>query len=583
MQQIIKRLLHPGHALAGLVRKRWYWFPDDEKYLKLIYFLEMGHRLNLKHPKRFTEKLQWLKLYDRKPEYTRMVDKITAKEYVAEIIGQQYIIPTLGVWEHFDDIDFDQLPDKFVLKTNHGSGGGGVVICRDKNVFDFAAAKTRLEGGLRGNTYNRYREWPYKNIEPKIFAEALLEDKTVGTEALNDYKFYCFDGEPQIVMYSAGRFNGNLTFDYYDMQWNKLPLEWDKPNSTAVAPRPDNMEERIRICRALAKGKPHVRVDLYHVDGKEYFGELTFFDASGFSHFKPEEWNRRLGDLITLPTKKVGGVILVKIVSGEVVVEEAAADLTDYKFFCFNGTPRYCQVIKDRHTQETIDFFDMDWQHQEFIGLNPEASNAASIPERPKHYTEMQQVVTQLAKGKPFSRIDLYAINDKVYFGEITLYPASGFGRFAPDQYDEMLGQMLTLPGVKWGGVKISLTDSDIRDYKFFCFNGVAKVFKIDLNRFHGHRANYYSRSGELLDFGEADFMPDSRAEVNLPQNLPQMLVLADKLSSNHIFLRVDFYSIGSHIYFGELTFYPASGLGRFTSDKWDKALGEMLRLKNNS
>lgn len=307
MKNIINRLKHPMHALAGLVRKFWYLFPNDEKYLKVIYFLEMGHRLNLKNPKRFTEKLQWLKLYDRKPEYTRMVDKITAKEYVAEIIGDEYIIPTLGVWEHFDDIDFGQLPDKFVLKTNHGSGGGGVVICRDKANFDFAAARKRLEGGLRYNTYRQYREWPYKNIQPKIFAEALLEEAQAKTTALNDYKFYCFNGEPQIVMYSAGRFNGNMTFDYYDMQWNKLSLEWDKPNSEITAPRPENLGDMIRICRELAKEKPHVRVDLYYVGGKEYFGELTFFDASGFSHFKPEEWNRRLGDLIALPTQQMGG------------------------------------------------------------------------------------------------------------------------------------------------------------------------------------------------------------------------------------------------------------------------------------
>lgn len=302
MAKIIDRFLHPGHALAGLVRKNWRFFPNSARYLELIYFLEMGHRLNLMNPKRFTEKIQWLKLNDYKPEYTRMVDKITAKEYVARIIGDQHLIPTLGIWNHFDEIDFSRLPDKFVLKTSHGSGSNGVVLCTDKQIFNYEEARKRLEAGLRGNTYNKYRELPYKNIEPRIFAEQLLES----------------------------------------------------PSSEA--------------------------------------------------------------------------------------------DMTDYKFFCFNGKVKLCQVIKDRNSQETIDFYDTDWNHQDFIGLNPKANHSAIPIPKPQGFATMVQLATLLCTNHVFLRVDMYDVNGKVYFGELTFYPASGFGKFRPRRYDKLLGEMMKLP-----------------------------------------------------------------------------------------------------------------------------------------
>ena len=305
MNKLIYQLSHPAHSLAGLIRKFWFLFPNDALFLSIVYYLEMGEKLNLKCPQKFTEKLQWLKLYDRRPEYTHMVDKITAKVYAAKAIGEEFIIPTLGVWNHFDEIDFSRLPNKFVLKTNHGSGGGGVIICHDKTSFDQNHARKILERSLHKNTYNQYREWPYKNITPKIFAEKLLEDNSNETKSLNDYKFHCFNGEPKLVMYSAGRYNNNLTFDYYDMHWKKLPLEWDKPNSEIEAPKPSNLADMIAVCKTLSKDIPHVRVDLYSVNNKIYFGEMTFYDASGYSKFNPASWNRTLGDLLNLPNELV--------------------------------------------------------------------------------------------------------------------------------------------------------------------------------------------------------------------------------------------------------------------------------------
>ena len=262
----------------------------------------MNYPLNLDNPQTFNEKLQWLKLYNRKPEYTMMVDKYAVKDYVASIIGSEYIIPTLGVWEKFDEIDFDKLPNQFVLKCTHDSGR--VVICKDKSKFDYNFARKRINKGMRTNYYLLGREWPYKDVKRRIIAEKFMEE----------------DLSPQKM-------------------------------------------------------------------------------------------------------------------------------LVDYKFFCFDGEPRYCQVIQDRDTKETIDFFDMKWNHQEFVGLNPAAGPAAQCPVKPCNFGDMKRIAKALSKDVPFSRIDLYEIQNKVYFGEITLYPADGFGVFSPEKYEEILGEMIRLKG----------------------------------------------------------------------------------------------------------------------------------------
>lgn len=266
----------------------------------------MGYRLNLKTPKTFSEKLQWLKLYDRNPEYTKMVDKYAVKEYVAGIIGDEYIIPTLGVWDKPEDIEWEKLPEKFVLKTTHDGGGCGVVICKNKDSFDKDNAVSKLRQSLQHNTYKGGREWPYKNVPRRIIAEQLLE------------------------------------------------------------------------------ARPEV------------------------------------------------------------------ADLPDYKWYCFNGEPKYCQVIQNRHSKETIDFFDTEWNHQEFVGLNPAAGPAAGpaavMPRRPKHLETQIRIAHKMSKGLYFARIDLFETFDKTYFGEITFYPMSGLGVFNPEKYNLILGQMLELP-----------------------------------------------------------------------------------------------------------------------------------------
>ena len=274
---------------------------SDKFYLSVLWKMVMGYELDWKNPKTFSEKLQWLKFHDHNPLYTKLVDKYRVKQWVADKIGKQYIIPTLEVYDSVDEIDLNKLPDQFVLKCNHDSGS--VVICKDKSTFELEVAKKKLGDALKKNFYWEAREWPYKNVKPCIFAEAYLSQN---------------------------------------------------PNEN---------------------------------------------------------------------------------------------DLPDYKWYCFNGEPKYCQVIQDRTNNETIDIYDADWEHQSFVGLNPKASVAITPPPRPYDLGLQIRIARELSKGMPFSRIDLYEVNQSIYFGEITFYPWGGFGSFRPNQYNEIIGQMITLPG----------------------------------------------------------------------------------------------------------------------------------------
>lgn len=282
---------------------------SDRKYLELIFQLKLGYKLNLDNPQTFCEKLQWLKLYNRNPEYVKMVDKIEAKKYVASIIGEKYVVPTYAIYNDVDEIDFDALPNRFVLKTTHAGGSVGVVICHDKARFDKRAALDNLRIAMKRDHSKLGREWVYSEIKPRIIAEQLLEV------------------------------------------------------------RPD------------------------------FIG-----------------------------------------------------DIPDYKWYCFNGEPKFCQVIQNRTTNETIAFFDTDWNHLDFVGLSINACPAVALPIKPANLDEQVKIARELSKGMPFTRIDLYESLGNTYFGEVTLYPASGFGRFRPDQYNEMLGAMIKLPGEKREG-----------------------------------------------------------------------------------------------------------------------------------
>lgn len=271
------------------------WMPD-EPYLKLLFKYSMGYPLNLAHPKTFNEKLQWLKLHDRKPLYTKLVDKYEVKAYVAEKIGAEYVIPTIaGPWDSVDEIDFDALPDQFVLKCTHDSGG--VVICRDKAAFDRKAAKAKLAKSLSRNFYWAYREWPYKDVKPRVFAERYLGN---GEHSLNDYKVMCFHGEAKLIQVHMGRFEYH-TQDFYDTGWNLLDIYQGMPLSGIVLEKPDFHDEMLHLSEQLAESFLHLRVDWLYADGQLYFGELTFYDGSGLMAFDPISYDELLGSWLCLP------------------------------------------------------------------------------------------------------------------------------------------------------------------------------------------------------------------------------------------------------------------------------------------
>ncbi len=294
-------LFNEKERFAILSRLGFYNSMPDEEYLKKKYKYSMGKELNLDNPQTFNEKLQWLKLYDRKPVYTTMVDKYEAKKYVADIIGEEYIIPTLGVWNHFDEIDFDKLPNQFVLKCTHDSGG--LVICKDKAKLDKAAAKKKIEKSLKRDFYLNGREWPYKNVKPRIIAETYMEDEE--TKELRDYKFFCFNGKVKALFIASERQTKDeeTKFDFFDADYNHLPFTNGHPNAEVLPKKPVMFEEMKVLAEKLSQGVPELRVDFYEVNGRIYFGELTFSHWSGMMPFDPEEWDKTFGDWIELPKK----------------------------------------------------------------------------------------------------------------------------------------------------------------------------------------------------------------------------------------------------------------------------------------
>lgn len=276
----------------------------DSIFLKYRFKKEIGYKLNLKEPKTFNEKLQWLKLYDRKPLYTMLVDKYEVKKYVAEQIGEEYVIPTYGVWNCFNDINFEILPEQFVMKCTHDSGT--IVICKDKSTFDYALAKEKIEISLKNKHYYTSREWPYKNVKPRIIAEKYMEDEK--DQELRDYKFYTFNGKPYYLLLATGRQSENkeLCFDYFDMNFYHLKLtnHWH-PNALVIPHKPYQFEKMKELAQILAKDIPHVRVDFYEVNGQIYFGEMTFFAMGGHLKIHPDDWDIEWGKLIELPRKTI--------------------------------------------------------------------------------------------------------------------------------------------------------------------------------------------------------------------------------------------------------------------------------------
>lgn len=298
----IELIKNPWKVFLHLNNKRLLNWMSDEQFLKLAFRATMNKKLDIKNPKSYSEKLQWLKLYDRKSKYITMVDKYEVKKYVSNLIGDEYIIPTLGVWDTFDDIDFTLLPNQFVLKCTHDSGG--LVICKDKSKLDLKVAKDKINKCLNTNFYYHGREWPYKNVRPRIIAEKYMEDDS--GEELKDYKFFCFEGIPKVMFIASerGDENSETKFDFYDMNFNHLPFTNGHPNSNRNICRPLGFNEMKDLAATLSKNIPQIRVDFYDINGKVYFGELTLFHWSGLMPFEPENWDYIFGEWIKLPNKE---------------------------------------------------------------------------------------------------------------------------------------------------------------------------------------------------------------------------------------------------------------------------------------
>ncbi len=272
---------------------------SDEEFLKKKFKIIMKKELNLENPLTYNEKLQWLKLYDRKDEYTKMVDKYEVRSIIKEKIGDEYLIPLLGCWESPNDIDFEKLPEKFVLKCNHNSGLG-MCICQNKNNLNIVKVKNELSKGLKENYYLSGREWPYKNVKRKIIAEQFIESD----DGLKDYKFYCFNGKVKLLGVYSDRNSINSTkADYFDENYNPVDILWGYEHSQILPSKPTKFEKMKEIAEILSRDFPELRVDLYQCGEKIYFGELTFYDGSGFEKINPVDWDIKMGDWIKLPKK----------------------------------------------------------------------------------------------------------------------------------------------------------------------------------------------------------------------------------------------------------------------------------------
>lgn len=291
----------PRHFIAALLYRFGGWLPD-KLYLQWVIWLDCHRHVELDNPKRFNDKLQWLKLYYRNPLWTQMVDKYGVKEIVRERGGEQYVVPCLGVWNKAEDIEWDKLPNRFVLKTGHDSGNNGVFICKDKSKIDKAKWTKLIDKSLKRDTSLPGREWPYRDVPRRVFAEQYLED---ASGELRDYKFFCFDGVVKYLYVATERQSGHLKFNYFDADFKPLGMWQSHQPSDKPIEKPVVFEKMKEVAAKLSKGLPVVRVDLYEVNGRIYFGEYTFFSLGGMATFHPDEWDFIWGEQIRLPERNV--------------------------------------------------------------------------------------------------------------------------------------------------------------------------------------------------------------------------------------------------------------------------------------
>ena len=417
------------------------WIPDSIM-LRLQYWLQTGRRLNLKNPKRFTEKLQLYKMKYRNPDMLRCTDKYEVRKYIEEKGFGEYLIPLIGVYNSVGEIDYSKLPNKFVAKTTDGGGGNQVLICKDKHTLSEEVFKERLNGWMSARKVKKQagREWAYENNYPRrIIIEELIGADNIKKD-LCDYKFFCFNGEPHYCQLIQDR-STEETIDFYDMEWNHMPFRGLNPQCDSAlyeADKPEDFEQMKDIAQKLSKGFPFVRVDLYSVKEGVYFGELTFYPASGYGHFTPDEWDEKIGEILNIPNYQLLGGGKYLIING---VIENFDSLNDYKFFCFDGKVSYIYGLSDRNMGQSVRLGVYNRKFEKLnVSRNDERPQDIPLP-KPLNFDKMISIAERLSKDFPHVRVDLYNIAGNIYFGELTFYDGSGYMTFTPDSFDEEMGR----------------------------------------------------------------------------------------------------------------------------------------------
>lgn len=416
-------------------------FLPDECYLQLKFYDVFGRFMDFSNPKTFNEKLQWLKVYNRKPEYTMMVDKYAVKSYVANLIGKEYIIPTLGVWNSFDEIDFDSLPDQFVLKCTHDSGG--LVVCRDKSNLDIDAVKKKIETSLSNNFYYMGREWPYKNVPRRIIAEQYM------AEGLRDYKQLFFESAPRMTLVYSERFTKEgVKEDFYDEVWNHLNIPKTTHGEAIFSiQRPKQYELMKQLAKKFSEKMSFARIDFYEINEKVYFGELSFSSEDEFEAFTPEEWNLKLGEWVKLPAKSGYRLNLDDcsiIISNSYYNNKVEKSINDYKIFCFNGEIDSVMVCTGREKgHPDFYFYDTNWNR---LYYQQDCLEKANEIKKPQNLEEMISIAKVLSQGLSHVRVDLFDIDNNIYFGELTFFDNSGFDTDISYETDLKWGEKIILP-----------------------------------------------------------------------------------------------------------------------------------------
>ena len=581
----------------------------DKKAIEAKYFRAFYKKLNLRHPKTFNEKLQWLKLYDRRPEYIPMVDKYEVKKLIAEKVGAEYAVQTLGVWDRAEEIDFDALPEQFVLKCTHDSAS--VTICTDKKTLDKEIVKKNLNSCLEKSQFLFGREWPYLGVKPRIIAEPYLTDES-GTE-LKDYKVFCFGGRADYIDVHFGRFIGHKK-NHYDFDWKPLDFVASVPTDYSVSiPKPQNLKKMKEIAERLSQGIPFLRVDFYCIYDKLYVGELTFFPGSGFLPFTPPEWDEIFGSCIKLPKKKQTGKIsflrriwhhfidplkdrqYTRMV--DLLTPGNYEKLPDKKLLKLKYLQLFEKKLDLRHPKtfnEKLQWLKLYDRKPEYIPMVDKYEAKKFIAER----IGEEYVVPTLGVWDRAEDIDFDALPEQFVLkcthdsGSIVICKdKKGFDKEgAKEKLAACLQESAFDYGREWPylGVKpriiaepylVDESGWELKDYKIFCFNGKANYLDIHFDRFTEHKQNHYDFDWNPLPFTFASVPNDYSIDFPMPKNLEQMKKIAETLSRDIPFLRVDLYNVYNRLYVGELTFYPGSGFSRFDPPKWDETFGSWLTL----